>query len=162
MRWLFVTLLTTAVLAAGQTPAPAQDDAAADAAGKALVNGVCSSCHGTDLITAKNASRADWQGVLDRMKGYGATVDDKQVAPFLDYLVKNYGPKQTPAADAGKMMLEGYCTSCHDLDVVTAITATPTEWQELVDRMNRKGADIPAKDIPVLVQYLAKTYPPKK
>src|SRR5436190_19090882 len=102
MRWLFVALFMTAALAAGQTAAPAQADATADAAGKALVNGVCSSCHGADLITAKQASRTDWQGVLDRMKSYGATLDEKQMPPFLDYLVRNFGPKQTAAADAGK------------------------------------------------------------
>ena len=77
MRWLLVALFTTAAaFAAGQTAAPAaaaasQDSAAADAAGKALVSGVCASCHAADLITSKQAPRTEWKDIVDRMKGYG-------------------------------------------------------------------------------------------
>lgn len=155
------------------TPAAGQDDPAAEAAGKALVEGMCSSCHGADLITSKNVSRSDWQGIVDRMKGYGASLDDKQTTALLDYLVKHYGPKQAAsaapanaapgkaaaaAADPGKMLLESYCASCHDLDLVSGRTGTQSEWQDIVDRMNGRGAGVPDKDIPVLVQYLVKTY----
>jgi cytochrome c5 len=164
---------------APQTPPAAGQDDAADAAGKALVNGICSSCHGADLTTAKEATRTDWQSVIERMKGYGAVLDETQTAILLDYLVKNHGPKQTPAAattapaatttpaattataNPGKAALDSFCTNCHDLDLVTGRTGTQGEWQEIVDRMNGRGAGVPEKDIPVLVQYLVKTYPPK-
>lgn len=157
--------------AAPPAAAPAaggQDD---DAAGKALVNGMCASCHGADLITGKQANRGEWESIVDRMKGYGASLDDKQLKTLLDYLAKTYGPKQqaaataTPAAasaDAGKALLENSCGNCHGVDLVSGRTGTQAEWQDIVDRMNGRGAGIADKDIPVLVQYLTRTYPTKK
>jgi cytochrome c5 len=141
------------------TPPAGGDDT--EAAGKALVSGVCSSCHGADLITAKQASRTEWQGIVDRMKSYGMNLDEKQTNMLLDYLVKHYGPKEAASAagaDAGKKVLEGFCASCHDLDIVSGRTGTQAEWQDVVDRMNGRGAGVPDKDVPVLVQYLTKTY----
>ena len=144
---------------AGAAPAVAGQNTALDAAGSAIVNGNCSSCHGADLITSKKASRADWQGTVDRMKGYGATLDDAQTATLLDYLVAHYGPKESvAAADAGKEILEGYCSTCHDLDLVSGRTGTQAEWQDVVDRMNGRGAGVPESDVAALVQYLTKTY----
>jgi len=157
---------------------PAQNSAAADAAGKALVDGACASCHATDLITAKNASRTEWQGIIDRMKTYGTAIDDKQVVVLLDYLEKHYGLKQPAAATApaaaapaapaaasataGKALLEAHCANCHDLDIVSARTGSDAEWLEVVERMNARGSGVADKDVPVLAQYLAKTYPNKK
>jgi cytochrome c5 len=147
----------------GAAPAPAaaggQD---VDAAGKAMVNGVCASCHATDLITGKQATRKDWQDIIDRMKGYGATLDANQTTTLLDYLEKTQGPKQQASAgDAGKALLEANCTGCHDLDLVMNRTGNEAEWREVVDRMNGRGAGVPEKDVPALVQYLVKTYPKK-
>jgi cytochrome c5 len=153
--------------AGAAAPAPAAQGGDAAAAGKALMNGLCASCHGVDVITAKQASRNEWKDVVDRMKGYGATLDEKQNATLLDYLEKNHGPKQaatatTAGADAGKTILEQSCANCHDLDLVSNRTGTQAEWQEVVDRMNGRGASVAEKDVPALVQYLTKMYPPKK
>ena len=139
--------------------AAAQNDV--DAIGKGLVNGVCASCHAADLTTAKQATRNEWKELVDRMKGYGAVLDEKQTATLLDYLEKNHGPKTAAAGDEGKKVLEGFCASCHDLDIVSARTGTQAEWQEVVDRMNGRGAGVPDKDVVTLVQYLVKTYAPK-
>ena len=161
MRWLFVALFTTAAALAG-----GQNASDADAAGKALVNGICSSCHGADLTTAKQATRKEWQDVVDRMKSYGAALDEKQTTTLLDYLEKNQGPKPAVAAagggDDGKKLLDNFCAGCHDLDLVTNRGGgSEAEWKEVVDRMNGRGAGVPEKDIPSLVSYLVKTYPKK-
>src|SRR5688572_6997066 len=163
-----------------KTAAPAapagQDAAAADAAGKALVEGACATCHGVDLITAKTSTREEWQGIVDRIKGYGTAIDDKQTGILMDYLVKHYGPKgaaapapaNPPAAAAavgphpGKALLEASCANCHDLDIVAARTGSEAEWREVVERMNARGAGVAEKDVPVMVEYLVKTYPNKK
>ena len=158
---------------AGGPAAPAQDSAALDAAGKALIDEKCVSCHGADLITGKQANKVDWTATIDRMKSYGAQLDDKQNATLLDYLLKHYGPKEqaaaapaagatAAAADAGKKILTDSCANCHDLDLVSGRTGSESEWREVVDRMNARGAGVAEKDVPVLVSYLAKTYPNKK
>ena len=167
MRWLFVALFTTAVALAG-----GQNANEADAAGKALVNGMCASCHGADLTTAKTATRMEWQDVVDRMKSYGAALDEKQTTTLLDYLEKNHGPtppagatppaSATASSDEGKKLLDNFCTGCHDADLVTNRGGgSESEWKEVVDRMNGRGAGVPEKDIPVLVGFLVKTYPKK-
>jgi len=161
--------------AAPATPAApaAQDSAAADAAGKALIDEKCAGCHGLDLITGKQSNKVEWTATLDRMKSYGASMDDKQTATMLDYLLKHYGPKDAAAAtptapataanaDAGKNLLTASCGNCHDLDLITNRTGSEAEWREVVDRMNARGAGVAEKDVPVLVAYLAKTYPNKK
>jgi cytochrome c5 len=150
------------------TPAPAGPTGAADAAGKALVDGMCSSCHAADLITSKKATRTEWSGIIDRMKGYGLTIDEPQTKTLLDYLEKNHGtgqpqaqtapPATAASADKGKSLVDGYCGSCHGLDLITERTGTQAEWQDVVERMNGRGAGVPEADIPVIVQYLTKTY----
>lgn len=142
--------------------APAAAPGNADAEGKALVNGVCGSCHAADLTTAKQATRAEWKDIVDRMKSYGAVLTDAQVVTLLDYLEKNHGPKTAAVStDEGKKILEGFCSNCHDLDIVSGRTGTQAEWQEVVDRMNGRGAGVAERDVVTLVQYLVKTYPRK-
>jgi hypothetical protein len=138
---------------------------------KALVSGVCAGCHGADLTTDKKASKSEWQGIVDRMKTYGASLTEAQTVALVDYLARNYGTTPPPAAaaasaapaaaakeDPGKAMLDGFCGTCHDLDLVSGRKGTVAEWQDIVDRMNGRGAGVPDKDVPALVQYLAKTY----
>jgi len=160
--------------AGGAAPATSTDDE-----GKALVNGVCASCHAADLTTSKKADRTEWQGIVDRMKSYGASLDARQTTVLVDYLVKAHGAggpaaaaQPAPAAAAaaaapasaaaGKALLDGYCGGCHDLDLVSGRKGTQAEWQDIVDRMQGRGAGVPDKDVPALVDYLTKTYPAGK
>lgn len=142
------------------TPAPAAQGADVDAEAKGIMNGACATCHGVDLITAKKADKAEWQGIVDRMKTYGMSLTAAQTTLIVDYLAKAHGtnPPAAASADAGKKILEDYCAGCHDLELTTNRKGTKSEWQEIVDRMNGRGAGVPEKDIPVLVDYLAKTY----
>src|SRR5690349_10002379 len=95
MRWLLVALFTTvAAVAAGQNGSLPDGD------GKAIVTNTCASCHGLDLITAKQSSKDDWAGIVDRMKTYGATLDAKQTTTVVEYLAKSFGPKGAAAAPA--------------------------------------------------------------
>ena len=124
MRLFLVALFTTAVVvAAGQDPTSLPDGE-----GKAIVTAACTSCHGLDLITPRQASRDEWSGIVERMKSYGTSLDNAQTTTVLDYLAKNFGPKgptpatpapagPTDAADAaGKALVDGMCSSCHAAD----------------------------------------------
>jgi cytochrome c5 len=152
----------------GAAPAPATPapGGAGDTEAKALVSGMCASCHGADLITSKKADKAGWQDTVDRMKGYGASLTPAQTTNLVDYLVRTYGPAgaaSTASAaaakdDPGKATLEGFCGGCHDLDLVSGRKGTKAEWQDIVDRMNARGAGVPDKEIGPLVEYLTKTY----
>jgi mono/diheme cytochrome c family protein len=149
----------------GATPVPAAQAVDVDAEAKGIMNGACASCHGIDLITAIKADKAEWQGIVDRMKNYGMALTAAQTTLIVDYLAKVHGNTPPPAAAdpaavaaAGVKLLDDYCAGCHDLDLVSNRKATKGEWQEIVDRMNGRGAGVPDKDIPPMVDYLAKMY----
>jgi hypothetical protein len=67
-------------------------------------------------------------------------------------------PAPAPAVDA-QALLQQNCTRCHNLDRVTNSRHTAQEWQAIVERMVGKGAQLSPDQIPVVVNYLAATYP---
>jgi cytochrome c553 len=153
---------------AAPAAAAAGQSSASDNEAKAMIAGVCASCHAADLTTSKKADKTEWAGIVERMKTYGATMTDAQTTLLVDYLARVHGtgPAPAPAAasaaaakeDPGKVAMDAYCGGCHDLDLVTARKATKAEWQDIVDRMNARGAGVPEKDIAPMVEFLAKTY----
>lgn len=56
----------------------------------------------------------------------------------------------------GEAMLQSSCTTCHGLDTVTSKQKTRDAWEETVDRMIQKGADVMDKE--ALLDYLAENY----
>jgi cytochrome c5 len=151
----------------GAAPAAAAgDSSAADAEAKAMISGVCATCHAEDLTTSRKADKSEWAGIVDRMKTYGTTLTEAQTALLVDYLARVHGTGPAPAAadaaaakeDPSKTVFEGYCGSCHDLELSTNRKGTKAEWQDIVERMNARGAGVPENDLAPLVEYLAKTY----
>jgi hypothetical protein len=58
----------------------------------------------------------------------------------------------------GEALLQGSCTTCHNLDRVTSKQYTAEQWEQSVDRMISKGAQV--SDKVMLVEYLTMTYGP--
>jgi glucose dehydrogenase/cytochrome c5 len=87
-----------------QTTAPVADSAAMpDGAGKAIVQKQCAVCHAVTVVTAKHASRSEWEQVVNQMVSRGADLSDDDIDTVLEYLTKNYGPLDqmtTPPAGA--------------------------------------------------------------
>lgn len=77
---------------AGSAPAAAGGLPAGD--GKRIVEGTCTSCHGVDYITDAHYSKDQWTEVVERMKLSGAAVQDSEMPVLVDYLTKNFGPRQ--------------------------------------------------------------------
>jgi mono/diheme cytochrome c family protein len=67
------------------TDAPA---AAVDmAAGEALLQENCNRCHeAAPAVESQHLSREGWQGVIERMTGYGLEITDEQSKGLVDYL----------------------------------------------------------------------------
>src|SRR5665213_2501466 len=63
-----------------------------DGPGKSIVENVCGSCHGLDLVTSQTGTRATWQDTVDSMRGRGATGSDDDFKLIVDYLAKNFPP----------------------------------------------------------------------
>jgi cytochrome c5 len=140
-----------------------------DGNGKQVLQTACTACHGLDGVVRLHMDKPGWEGLVSSMISNGAQVADKDYPVLVDYLVKNFGPEK-PAGQAApggndgaaKKVLEDVCTACHDLDLVSDQHLSKDEWQQVVTSMVAKGASLSDKDMPMLVEYLAKTYPPKK
>ena len=65
-----------------------------------------------------------------------------------------------PSAPDAKAMVEGACTTCHGLDFIAQHPKDHDGWDFTVRRMIDKGAALPNDDVPAVVDYLSKTYPP--
>jgi len=61
----------------------------------------------------------------------------------------------------GKELVEAVCTACHSLERVVAKRATKAEWQDKVLEMLQEDPDITQQERDQIVEYLAKTFPPK-
>jgi hypothetical protein len=61
---------------------------------------------------------------------------------------------------SGEELLEARCTQCHGLDPVEAASKTEAEWEDTVQRMISKGAELTDAEAETLVQYLTETYGP--
>jgi sulfite dehydrogenase len=61
---------------------------------------------------------------------------------------------------AGKKILDTACTVCHSLKEVEKFKGfyKRDDWQDVVVTMIKYGADVKDQDVPVLVDYLTKTY----
>jgi hypothetical protein len=61
----------------------------------------------------------------------------------------------------GKDLVEAVCTACHSLERVVAKRATKAEWQDKVLEMLQEDPDITQQERDQIVEYLAKSFPPK-
>jgi sulfite dehydrogenase (cytochrome) subunit B len=175
MKWIFgrAAMWTWATFAvATMAYAAVQNVQLPDGDGKKILQTACTACHGLDGVVNLHLDKDGWEGLVSSMVSNGAQVDSKDYPVLVDYLVKNFGPAK-PAGQqaqagggssdaAGKKILEDVCTACHDLDLVSDQHLSKTEWQQIVTSMIAKGANLTDKDSPVLIDYLAKMYPPKK
>ncbi len=73
-------------------------------------------------------------------------------------------PAAAPVADlaAGQKAFEQGCFSCHDQATILANGGrSKGEWQDVVTMMQDRGFSGSPRDVALIVDYLAATYPPK-
>jgi competence protein ComEA len=83
--WLAAVSLPLALSAAGQSDLP-------EGPGKALVERICSGCHGVGVFTYNRATKELWGAVVDDMVSRGAEGTDEEINQVVEYLSKNFGP----------------------------------------------------------------------
>ena len=133
--------------------------------GKKLLEERCAGCHSLKPVVSLKQSQGAWKELVVKMVGYGAQLDDKEVEVATAYLTKHFGPESSAAAKpdspeekTAKRLIEGICSSCHDVGLVRSTKATRAEWFDIVMRMNGLDAGVSARDVDVLVDYLASKY----
>lgn len=73
------------------TAAHAQQDPLPEGPGKSEIVSDCTSCHGVDVMIAQKRTKAEWDDVMTRMAGYGATSDAAHQKAISDYLLTHFG-----------------------------------------------------------------------
>src|SRR5690349_9072328 len=68
-------------------------------------------------------------------------------------------PTPPPPPAEAKDIVQGVCTACHGLDFIGEHHKDRDGWDFTVRRMIDKGAELGVDDIPLVVDYLAKTFP---
>jgi competence protein ComEA len=89
----------------------------------------------------------------------------KLVAVFLAAGLGSAPAQTTPSAaampdGAGKAIVQRACSACHAVTVVTSKHASQKEWDQVVNQMVSRGADLTDDEIDTVIEYLAKNYGP--
>ena len=58
----------------------------------------------------------------------------------------------------GSRVLEGACSGCHELALITGSKKSKTEWEETVTEMEQRGAPLLESERPLLIDFLAQSY----
>jgi cytochrome c5 len=121
--------------------------------GRKTVERVCANCHELDVITDKRLDRAQWQDIVNEMIGFGAKLSKAQAADVINYLAKNFGPK-----DRGRELVEDVCTYCHSLQKLNGQELSKEEWRDLIKGMIFEGAPVTDEEFALIVDYLAQHF----
>ena len=61
------------------------------AAGEALLETRCTTCHNLERVRKKKKTRDGWEEVVDEMVEKGAALDDAEKVAVVDYLAETFG-----------------------------------------------------------------------
>jgi cytochrome c5 len=68
--------------------------------GKAVVERMCTACHGLNVVTAQRMTKQHWADQVDDMVARGAIGSDADIRQVVEYLSRNFGKGEPPAGDA--------------------------------------------------------------
>jgi len=122
---------------------------------------VCTSCHGAQVYAQLRASRDEWRRYVYEMMLHGAQIRPEEFEPITDYLASAYGlssavagPQMAPAAQGDALVNRACTSSCHALDLVTAVRRTPDDWDAVLTRMQNQGARMTDAERRTIAAYL--------
>jgi cytochrome c5 len=72
----------------------------------------------------------------------------------------SFGPAPGQQDDKGEQILNGSCTTCHDLRMVEVQALDKAGWTSSVESMIQRGADVAPDDLPILIDYLVANHGP--
>ena len=62
-------------------------------AGEATYKRVCLTCHEADIVEQQKLTPTGWTRSVEKMMRWGATVNDAEKQPLVDYLAARFGPR---------------------------------------------------------------------
>lgn len=78
------------------------------------------------------------------------------VVPFFMFVITAEEPPAETKTDIseGKKLVEERCVACHDLKRIYKEKADKEEWEKIVDRMIKKGANLNESERALVLEYL--------
>jgi cytochrome c5 len=73
---------------------------------------------------------------------------------------ESFGRPPGQQEDKGEQILNGSCTTCHDLRLVEVQALDKAGWTSNVESMIQRGADVAPDDLPILIDYLVANHGP--
>jgi competence protein ComEA len=101
-----------------------------DGPGKAVVQRMCTSCHGIENVVRQRRTREGWENIVDNMLSRGATGTDEEVDQVVDYLTAHFGADTQQKINVNK-------AAAADL---TAIGLSGTDANAIVHYRTEKGS----------------------
>ena len=91
-----------------QKSAPRDDDSLPQGKGRDATNGICSTCHSTNIFVHQRHTREEWGSIVDNMVSKGLEAPEDELDEIRDYLAVSF-PRQAspPHAAAAQSMAEG-------------------------------------------------------
>lgn len=88
-------LLSLVTLGFASPPSRTQDDALPDGEGRTILQTACTTCHGLGELRKYSAfyTKSQWRELVQTMRDYGATLDDRQATVLVDYLGTHFSRK---------------------------------------------------------------------
>jgi mono/diheme cytochrome c family protein len=74
-------------------PLATSHDSTATAEGEAVYRSACRVCHSDDLVEQQRLSEAGWGRTVDKMRQWGATVENERRDALLKYLAARFPPR---------------------------------------------------------------------
>jgi cytochrome c5 len=87
-------VISATTASSGATANAAAAAALPEGEGKAIVLSVCTKCHGPSNFSTLRMSRSAWEDEVEDMKDKGAIGTDDDFKRIIDYLAKNFPPRQ--------------------------------------------------------------------
>lgn len=141
--------------------------------GSDLISVVCTQCHSLAPILLLRDGAQGWRNFVQEMVMRGAQLTPEEAETVIQYLAENFGPgKNLPATGsgtgaetkvslppgAGKELVEGRCTACHDLGRVVATKRTRADWESVMKSMVDRGAQATPQEAQAIASYLSSQF----
>lgn len=111
--------------------------------GAAIVRARCVACHGSELIAQQRLDREGWSRELDKMVGWGATVEATEREVLVRYLARVFGAgARSTVTDDAAPLLRARCSACHDTTLIAQQRLDVGGWSRELDKMIGWGATL--------------------
>ena len=124
--------------------------------GRRIVEKICATCHGLEIVTSKSYSKDRWQSIVQEMIAQGAPLNKTEAARVVEYLAMHFGEKEHV-----QELYEEICSYCHELERVARQTLTREQWRGLIKGMVDEGAPITNEEFSMILDYLADHFGPQ-